>query len=437
METKKLLNNDSFCVLPWMHLYKNMDNSVKLCCVDKGSPIGSLSENSVEEIRNSQEFSKLRKSFLDGERLDRCTECWSWEKNGYQSYRQSSNKDYIDQLPEHIFEDEPLEITYLDYRPSNLCNLACKICSPRFSSKLIDPWLQVGQIKPEEVAELTKFNVNRVDVETVKKDFTHINNIYFAGGEPLIADDHWNLLEHFSQYNPKEIKIKYNTNLTKLDFKGKKVEDYWGKFGKIQIGASLDGYGKQFEHLRTGASWDVVISNLQRIKKLSDKIQIELKAQYGEHIRNKGIDIYCDATVGWLNLKSVFKLHKFLYENKYIVLDDPNYYKLLAKPLNFPYGASLACTPPELKPELIESVEEHKEWVKSVYEFDTTTGISDLDSLISNINSSNYDEDKIREWLAISIHLDTKYKLHTPTAFQFKSEIWNSKFLELYNNKSI
>lgn len=434
METKKLLENDSFCVLPWMHLYKNMDNSVKLCCVDKGSPIGSLSENTVDEIRNSEEFTKLRKSFLNGEKLDRCTECWSWEKNGYQSYRQSQNKDYGADLPEHIFEDEPLEITYLDYRPSNLCNLACKICSPRFSSKLIDPWLQVGQIKPDEASDLAKFNVNRIDVNTVKKDFSHIKSIYFAGGEPLIADDHWNLLDYFSKTNPKEIKIKYNTNLTKLDFKGKKVEDYWDKFNIIQIGASLDGFGKQFEHLRTGASWNEVISNLERLKLLSNNIQDNLNKEYGYNVKNRGIDIYCDATVGWLNLKSVFKLHKFLYDNQYIVLNNPHYYKLLAKPLNFPYGASLACTPPELKSELLESIDQHKDWVKSVYEFDPTNWLVDLDSLKTSIDNSEYKKEELVEWLSISKHLDTKYKLNTPKAFKFENDNWNIKFTEMYNN---
>ena len=412
-----------------------MDNSVKLCCVDKGNPIGSLSENSIEEVRNSKEFNELRKSFLNGEKLDRCKECWSWEKNGYNSYRQSNNKDYIDLLPEEIFYDQPVDITYLDYRPSNLCNLACKICSPRFSSKLIDPWLQVGDITKQESLDLAKFNVNRIDVETVKKDFSHVKNIYFAGGEPLIADDHWNLLEYFSNNNPKDIRIKYNTNLTKLEFKGKKVEDYWYKFNKVQIGASLDGFGKQFEHLRTGASWDTVVANLERLKTLSEKVQNDLNEEWGYPKKNMGIEVYCDATVGWLNLKSVFKLHKFLYDNDYVLLDDPYYNKLLAKPLNFPVGASLNQTPPELREELLESIEEYRSWVLSVYPFDPANWMKDLDSLVSYIKNSKYNEKDLVKWVKISKHLDDRYKLNTPEAFKFDSDAWNKKFSDIYYNK--
>lgn len=414
-----------------------MDNSVKLCCVDKGGPIGNLSENSIEEIRNSEEFNNIRKSFLNGEKLDRCKECWNHEKHGYHSYRQSNNQDYIDQLPEEIFYDEPLELTYLDYRPSNICNLACKICSPRFSSKLIDPWLQVGDIKLEESLKLTKLNSTRIDVNTVKKDFSNISFIYFAGGEPLIADDHWDLLEFFSNKSPENIRIKYNTNLTKLDFKGRSVEKYWSKFKKVQIGASLDGYGEQFEHLRTGAKWSDIVKNLDRIKTFDKVVKAEILEKWGYPKKDRGIELYCDATVGWLNLKSVFKLHKFLYDNNYVILDDPNYSKLLAKPLNFPNGASLACTPPELKEELTESVEEHIKWVKSVYPFDTSQWISDLNSLLSLINNSEYKEKDLRNWMKISKYLDSKYNLNTPNSFKFKSSDWNTKFYELYKDTKL
>jgi len=437
LELKELRNSDTFCVLPWMHLYKNMDNSIKLCCVDKGGPIGSLENNTIEEIRNSKEFVDLRESFLKGEKLDRCKECWQWEKNGYRSYRQSNNQDYIEQFPEEVKADEPIQITYLDYRPSNLCNLACKICSPRFSSKLIDPWAQLGRISDEEKSHLTKLNTNRIDVNTVKKYFSDIKYIYFAGGEPLIADDHWDLLKFFHSKNPGDIRVKYNTNLTKLEFKGMHVKDYWKDFKKIQIGASLDGYGVEFEHLRTGAKWDQVVFNLEQLKTMAAQVKDSLLQKGMFEGNNRGIELYCDSTVGWLNLKSVFKLHKFLVENEYVILDDNNYNKLLAKPLNFPYGASLLCTPPELKEELLESIEEYRVWAKSVYPFDPTSWMNDLDSLVNFINDSVYREKELTNWLEISAFLDDKYKLDTTDAFVFKSESWNKKFKELYFNKKL
>ena len=113
MANKELLENDSFCVLPWMHLYKHQDNNVKLCCVDKGDSIGSLETQTVDEIRNSEIAINLRQQFLDGEKPDRCSECWTQEDRGYTSYRQNFNEDFYRDYDNDSLTfkaDEPLPI---------------------------------------------------------------------------------------------------------------------------------------------------------------------------------------------------------------------------------------------------------------------------------------------------------------------------------------
>ena len=74
VKSKELLQNDNFCILPWMHLYKHQDNTVRLCCVDKGEPIGNLETETVDEIRNGEAAVSLRQQFLDGEKPERCSE---------------------------------------------------------------------------------------------------------------------------------------------------------------------------------------------------------------------------------------------------------------------------------------------------------------------------------------------------------------------------
>lgn len=427
--------SSSFCILPWVHLYKNTDDGVKLCCTDRGQNIGSLKTQTVEEIRNSEEFKKLRESFLKGEKLERCKECWAHEESGYQSYRQSSNKSYADLIestPKFSY-DKPLEIKYLDYRPSNLCNLACKICSPRFSTKLIDPWLEAKAISNEEALHLTKLNSKRIDISTVNSELTDLDRVYFAGGEPMIAEDHWSMLESLVNKNPEDIFLKYNTNLTKLEFKGKTIDEYWPKFRKVMVGASLDGYGVQFEHLRTGAKWETIVANLDHIKALSLKVDQQILKKYKYPKKNMGIELLCESTVGWLNLETTFKLHKFLYENEYVKLDDPFIPKLQAKPLNYPFGASLDNTPPELKEELLEVVAEYKKWFQSVYPFGKDAWESNVDALSIKIQKSSYREQSVIDWLKINKVLDKRYNLNTPSAFQFKNQEWNKKFVELYN----
>lgn len=427
--------SESFCILPWVHLYKNMDNSIKLCCIDKGKAIGTLEDKDIDSVRNSKEFSDIRKSFIEGEKLDRCKECWAHEKAGYTSYRQSSNHHYKDLIKntEEFLPEKPLEIKYLDYRPSNICNLACKICSPRYSSKLIDPWVEAKQLSVEEGLQLTKLNSKRVSLKVLDNNLTDVDYLYFAGGEPMIADDHWKLLDLLSKKNPESIKIKYNTNLTHLEFKNKSVEEYWPKFKKVDVGASLDGFGKQFDHMRTGAKWENIVTNLDLLKDLINKVDKQILEKHGYPKKDRGIEIYCDSTIGWLNLKSVFQLHRFLVEKEYIKLNDPFLTKLGVKPLNYPYGASLDNTPVELREELINDVEEYKIWLRNTYPYDSSVWEGNVNSLINKITNSKYDEASLLEWLKLTKILDKKYKLNTPEAFQFKSTEWNTKFYELYN----
>ena len=146
-----------------------------------------------------------------------------------------------------------------------------------------------------------------------------------------------------------------------------------------------------------------------------------------------GVNLYCDSTIGWLNLKSVFELHKFLVENEYIKLNDAFITKLGVKPLNYPFGASLDCTPTDLKEELIESIEEYKEWFRNVYPYGKEVWEGDVNSLIHKIKNSNYNEPSLEEWIKLVKVLDTRYNLNTAQAFQFESKEWNIKFNELYN----
>ena len=427
-----------FCILPWIHLYKNMDNGVKLCCVDRGENIGNLSNQNIDEVRNSKEFTQLRQDFLDDKKLERCRECFSLEKAGYSSYRVSSNKEYSEYIDfSKLKADKPLDIVYLDYRPSNLCNLACKICSPRFSSKLIDPWLKNRMITKEDSLELTKWSKNRVNVDILDGFVDTVKSLYFAGGEPIIADDHWRLLDKFADNNPEELKIKYNTNLTKLEFQGKHIKDYWPKFKKVLIGASLDGYAEGFEHTRTGGKWADIVKNLDSIKKLTEEVKKDIFKKWGYPKKNRGIELTCDSTVGWFNLKSCIKLHKFLVEKGYVILDDPFFLKLQLKPLIQPFGAGLADTPPEIKEELLEEVENYKKWLIEVYPFKREIWEDNINSLSVMIKRSSYNENRLAEWLKIVKTLDEKYNLNTPNAFKFKSESWNKKFNSLYYNKYI
>jgi sulfatase maturation enzyme AslB (radical SAM superfamily) len=92
-----------------------------------------------------------------------------------------------------------------------------------------------------------------------------LEEIYFAGGEPLIMEEHYRILKKLDERKMYHVRLKYNTNFSQMVFKGLDVMEIWSRFESVKIGASLDGSGKQGEYLRKGQSWEQVLENRKRM----------------------------------------------------------------------------------------------------------------------------------------------------------------------------
>ena len=122
-----------------MHLATHPDGRVTPCCESKlyardNSEDMYLGRHSVDEIRNNNEFKKLRKDMLSGKLNSSCNFCYKKEEAGLESKRIRENKnynldysnvDYLTKLPLHAVE----------LRLGNVCNAKCVICHPGSSSK--------------------------------------------------------------------------------------------------------------------------------------------------------------------------------------------------------------------------------------------------------------------------------------------------------------
>ena len=53
-----------------------------------------------------------------------------------------------------------------------------------------------------------------------------IEDFYFAGGESLITDKHYDILDHLIAENKTNALLQYNTNLSNLNYKKKSIIDY-------------------------------------------------------------------------------------------------------------------------------------------------------------------------------------------------------------------
>jgi sulfatase maturation enzyme AslB (radical SAM superfamily) len=121
----------------------------------------------------------------------------------------------------------------------------------------------------------------------------YLEQVYFAGGEPLIMKEHYYLLEKLIEAGKTDVRIQYNTNFSELKFKDKHVFDYWKHFTNVSVGASLDGSGARAELIRKGTDWRQTVENRQRMM------------QEVPHV-----DFYISATVSSMNVLHVLDFHK-------------------------------------------------------------------------------------------------------------------------------
>ena len=159
------MSNDAICVIPWVHLNITPQGKVRHCCVgtDYNNYAGDLSDNTIEEIFNGEYMQKLRLQMLAGEKPSICSKCYETENSGASSSRVVHNSFYknkLKALPELTNNNgtvDSVDLSYWDFRFSNLCNYKCRTCSPESSSS----WVS-------DAKEIEWFN---------KKDYDKVTNI--------------------------------------------------------------------------------------------------------------------------------------------------------------------------------------------------------------------------------------------------------------------
>ena len=272
------MTSNTFCILPWIHFYANPDGNVLSCCIgDHNMPLGNIQQSSVIEVWNSERFKSMRLKMLAGEKCTECNSCYQNEDAGVNSFRQSVNRDYAEFLD--FSKDtnadgslDEMKLRYLDIRWSNICNFKCRSCSSTYSSSWATEDNKHGQNK--KVFIFAGGENNNELYDQLKPYISEVKEIYFAGGEPLLMDKHYDILKHLIDTNNTDIKIRYNSNLSSLTFKGTDIVDYWKQFSNIQLNISLDSWGSRAEYIREGTEWNIIEGNIKKIRNECPNIHI-------------------------------------------------------------------------------------------------------------------------------------------------------------------
>ena len=276
MDKEKLLKEDTaFCILPWIHMHAWPDGRAMPCCIaDSDQPFGDLKNNTIEEVWNSDKYKELRKAMLQGKQLDACKRCYELESSTWiWTLRKNSNEWFGDKhfdLVEKTNEDgsiDEMRMAYMDVRFSNICNMKCRSCGPELSSLHAQ---EHGELYGKhEIANILNNNGSTVVNiakknnywENLQKYLPDVEEVYWAGGEPLITNEHYKILDNWIDTGKTDVRLRYTTNFSNMRYKSKSIYSYWEQVDDVQVSASLDANGPRAEFMRHGTNWQQIEQN--------------------------------------------------------------------------------------------------------------------------------------------------------------------------------
>jgi len=306
---------DSFCHHPWLGLDITPQGEFSVCCKWQGTR-----PTSWEEYLNSPEIEQVKQQMMAGQRPVACTRCWQEEDAGLQSKRLLDRQHRFHGVP---WEQQPLK--QLSVAFGNTCNLACRICDSRSSSRWFKEAKELKKTFPTFfVKPHNQFYKQPGFMAILKKMTQAVDTVEFFGGEPFISgiDEQVDLLDHLCDHGPERIRLDYQTNGT--TWPDERLQQRWPRFKSVNLGFSIDGLGAEFEYNRYPAQWNQVQENLFRMRDLA------------RQSNNLSISITC--TVSVFTVASLEEFIKWCLRNSLpkphlAILHDPYYYDCRILPM--------------------------------------------------------------------------------------------------------
>ena len=294
--------NKTFCMAPWSHTYLSPQSERRLCCAsrekaewatqyldsNKADVDSSYNPGTLKDHWNSEYMKGIRRDLMAGKEIPQCTVCNDKLLN-VSIYRDYFTKTLfphkVDEAFEKTRDDGYTEMPPIsfDYRIKNLCNFKCRMCGDQLSSSWEAERRMMGDYDREDSIEHWAKKENKPAIEAFQKDVAEaelweavkngtIEEIYWVGGEPLMWEIHWEVMEYLVINDlAKNVWVRYNTNFSRTTYKHWDLKELLPHFKMVQICASIDGVGKNVEYVRHGIKWDEWLSNFKDYLFLNDK----------------------------------------------------------------------------------------------------------------------------------------------------------------------
>ena len=355
---EKAATSKSFCIYPWIHQYVGPEGEVKPCCIYNPNDIGlgNLKSETLKEVWNNEKTKQIRLDMLNDVEIPGCSLCNKREgitkvpRDSANEVWLEKNKNIVNQTNDDgSLNDHKLK--YIDARFNNLCNFKCRTCSPQFSTNWHEDYEKLRNKEHDNKypkSLLVPGNSEDQLVDEIIPLLSEVNRIYFAGGEPLMQIEHYKILDELlrishtgSQHKP--LLLQYSTNFSNLKLGKYNVLDYWKKFARIYLAASLDGSYEKAEYWRKGTDWNEIVENIKNLRKECPRVMFKI-----------------NYTLSWVNAFNLLDFHKEWVELEYIKIND-----ISINMLDHESYYSLKTLPKWKKQKIENAFLDHIQWLKT------------------------------------------------------------------------
>jgi hypothetical protein len=413
--------SETFCPIPWNFQAIRANGDVRVCCQanvtknqgvirkDDGSAYNAGRDN-LDEARNANLMKVIRLNMLNGVWSEECGRCKAEEENGLVSRRSYENQQWNMDMYKVVNQTGAdgsinsinFPVVYYDLRFGNFCNLKCRMCGPTDSNAWYDDWIKLtGSNKFKDTSGVMEIVDNDVPAfnwpeyepfwQQLEANIHNIEHVYFAGGEPMLIERHYDFLERCVEAGAsKHIVVEYNTNMSTLP---SRVTKLWTHFKQVRVGASVDGMGSMQEYQRSPSKWEKTLDNLRKVDALPGNIMAWLAFTVTAYNVNHLIDF-----MKWKLSESGFNKINSTIRRPIVTHHVAHHPKHL----------NIRVLPAAYKKELTENFKKFVQWVKeNNYPIHVIKQAEDISNgIISYMNSESYYNEHWNEFVSYTQKLD-------------------------------
>ena len=271
----------TFCMAKWHHTTIYLQTGETHSCYHPRPHKIPLTEITIDPsaLHNTEQKKLERLEMLNGEKPSGCQYCWNIEALGedYVSDRKERNSsiyrpDRFEQIKNGDW-NQNINPEYIEVSFGNECNFKCGYCHPKHSSAY---YKEIKEFGPYDMVNNHR---NDIDWFKVYEEETNpyveawwrwwpevsktLNILRITGGEPLLQQSTWRLLEDLDK-NPKpNLEININSNFGIKPILMERLVERVNKLlsekkiKTFKMFTSMDTWGKPAEYIRTGLNLEV------------------------------------------------------------------------------------------------------------------------------------------------------------------------------------